>query len=623
MAYESLFQPKGFFRDYEPVVLNTHLPKIAETLRGRYDEGVAAKSLLDRAIGSVRTIGNDAQAINRAQMDIDSIINNRVDFENMGKTITDATSRFLTDHSVLNAIDSYSARKKEIEENEQLKARGVQILDFNTSPVRDAKGKLVKDPEGKPVLQHRSDAWDSSVDGIYQRASETKLNWEERALQLLQGIASDSGSIRNAAIAAGVDPSQFGKWLSTGEGVTKGKMEKVADALTDPFLKSQEGIQIVRALTQLEINPETGDMYRPEEAREQVREYLKEVGLKQVGWTEKLFPAWEGDSSGSEESGLPQSQLTLHALNENPEMSKVTNSDDLNRLFTDTGTFKENAAVRKEPKLTARIKKLETDILSDRINWNEYSSVDFARFIQTDNEFTRSFPRKSGESDKMYTERLAGVVRKRPTSQELMPTYRPAAAELAELALSRGIIYQENGNPYNSLEDFLEDTDKAFRNESTVQEALNRSIQGEKKGESIDGQPQGVTSLVTTGKHAGKLRHTFFVGDEKMSLLLSPVQGMDAQFNLLKNISEIQSSLNPNRKDVYDMGEHGVLELRNSPSKDGKAIDTRIFDDGTELSLSEVAKTQQDLILYVYRNSGTIFQKAFTFTQAKGERDPK
>jgi hypothetical protein len=616
----SLYE-QNFFPEYKPLVFNTHLPKAAEVLRGRYDANMEAKSILDRAMGSVRTLNPIEQAkINQAKDDIEQKIAGRVDFENMGKIITDSTTRFLTDHRVLDAMDSYAVRQKEREMEDTLRVQGKTPLDFNAPVLLDKDGKAVIDPvTNAPVRRHKTEDWDSETKGIYRMAVEEKLPWDVKAAQLIQGIQSDT-KLMQKAIMSGVDPKEVNMWLMQKSELSKEKKDAVASLLVNEFRSSSEGNQMFRDLTQLKVNPVTGSVYTEKEAEKEMLGFLEDIGQKQVGYNYNYSPARFDPDAGKVPAPIIPDPLTLVEEMPSKEIDRVTASKELTDKFNTDGSVKESKSIWAEPKISKRTKEKESQLVNDSFNWGDTTDVDIVRMAMSDNVITKNFPRKADETDLAYTKRFANILRSRTTSRELVPTFRPAAAELAEMAVLRGVIYQENGSAYDNLEKWLEDVDEFFTYESTIRDALFNSINAEKEGKTVNGQMPGITSMIMSGKHAGRLKHTFSVGGKNKQIILSPVAGMERSGTVMRAIAEMESSLNPEKKMELDLGEHGVLELRNRPAKSGERIETTLIDNGQELDPKRVYELQKTMLMQMWGTSGTLLQKAFTFTAEKNER---
>jgi hypothetical protein len=589
MAYENLFQPKGFFRDYEPVVLNTHLPKIAETLRGRYDEGVAAKSLLDRAIGSVRTIGNDAQAINRAKMDMDGIINSRVDFENMGKVITDATSRFLTDHSVLNAIDSY----KNWEEGEALKAKMIaergasNVYDFNMQVKKDAKGKAVIDPvTGAPMMETAAETWDSDTKGIYRPKVALRQDLEGRINNLISDVAKDGGAtIRRAAMAAGWTPEEqallnyeMPLYAYTSVGVSKKKIQDLTDALASNLYNSPEGQQFIAANDQLFVNPTTGTTYTEDESKGMLKDMLFNVGSKQIGLVSNIFKITDasGVRAGTKQDAdspylptLVPDQLTQNPFKELGSAKSIENA----LKSVPTGSAKSNALVNFE----LGKESVTTQKLLEAYNAGNITSAardlqpndrTFVEFLRANKSLQADVPRKDGESEMNYLIRLGGIFQHATQPYAVLLEDQTSAKALlyhSFNSVGEGVLFQENGEPAANLKEALYSQTKRsagadagdtgfFGWGSGVVDALKDSVDPTSK------DAPGSTELITSGVNAGRWRHKIMYDGSVYSVITEVYKDQALHFEGLASIYNLRASLKKTDKPIkIDIGDHTVI----------------------------------------------------------------
>jgi hypothetical protein len=274
--------------------------------------------------------------------------------------------------------------------------------------------------------------------------------------------------------------------------------------------------------------------------------------------------------------------------------------------------------------ISSRLKNLEQGILNNNIDWKNLTPIDIARFSKLDNVLTRNFPKSEKETDLQYAKRIAGVLRKTTTVKELIPVSRQNAGELVELGMMSGTLYQDNGNAWESLDKWRDETAGLWGSESNLMESLMNSVAAEKEGKPVNNQLPGVTTLIMSGPHTGRMKHTFAsgmnTGPSKQHIIFSPVAGTERTGVILKEISTAQTSVNPEYNKEINMGEHGVLKIFNRPSKDGTSVETVIDDNGTELSYERVQQLQEQLILSIWKNSGNQMERAFNFKKRKNER---
>lgn len=269
------------FRPYQSMYVDMRLPERAQLERDRYDAAKEEKTLLDRAIGKIRLGKGDDPVKQRLLSEIKGMIGDRPDFENIGHIVNDATTRFMTDTELLNALDSYGVRQKEMAKEAELRMQG-KLLDFGNRYQKDASGKVVM-KDGKPVQTHVFDEWNTASKGIYSPHAEERGNWEQTAQQMMSGIAEDPVALSAVAASAGLTVEEAKAFLKYGTGVSDAKVRKIAEVITDEFMHTTDGNQLYRTFKELDIDPSTGGTYDESSARNKVTEFLSGIGKKQVG----------------------------------------------------------------------------------------------------------------------------------------------------------------------------------------------------------------------------------------------------------------------------------------------------------------------------------------------------
>jgi len=272
-----------FFKPYRSMYVDMKLPEIATIQQDRYDRAKEEKTALDRALGRMQL--NDPGDVhrNRLKKEIEGLIGSRPDFENLQSIITDVTTKVMSDQPLLRALDTWEAREKEKEIINKLIAEGNQVLDFGDAYKKDADGKLIRDANGKPIRDHVFQKWDTEEKGVYRQHAEQRLPWEVTAQQLMQGIAEDPIKLARLVASGDLDKETADLFLKYGTVVSRAKVAKVANALAEEYMQTSAGRQQFRTLTSLEINPETNELYTPEEAKKTIADYLYGIGSKQEG----------------------------------------------------------------------------------------------------------------------------------------------------------------------------------------------------------------------------------------------------------------------------------------------------------------------------------------------------
>lgn len=268
----------GNFQPYKSMYVDQKRPEIAKIKRDRYDASKAEYDALNRAVGSVQTLGGDEYTVNRLKDRITdrmgSVISSGA-YENANFAVSDAVTDFASDKSVAQAAESMENYKKGEALKAEMKAKGMQIYDFD-------KMVVGTNPDGTPIWGSAADTHVTETGGVYQPKFEEKLDTSARVKMLMDGIAEDGGALRSVAATAGVTEAEAKMFLKYGEGISDDKIARIAKALTPLYADSQEGRQKFRALTQLELQDEKTAMNALEQD-------LYSYGKKQVGWKNKYI----------------------------------------------------------------------------------------------------------------------------------------------------------------------------------------------------------------------------------------------------------------------------------------------------------------------------------------------
>ena len=276
----------SFFRPYKSMYVDMKLPQIAEIRRERYDKARSEYDQLQRAVGSIRLLNDEEESVkNKLLADVDSMMAGGVDFENMGRVISDATTRFMTDTKLMDAMDSKATadKEKEVADKLRMEKGNDAWLDFGKQYERDADGNVLYDPlTNAPVQNDIRKSWNTEKLGIYSPKGEAKLDWDMKMLTWLQGINEDPILLQRGR-AMGIDIPYI---LASGTEVSQDKLDLVADLLAESFAnETPEGQQMMRNYMQLQLDPSTGgkNTYSQNAAKEEIKRHLLSLGAKQVG----------------------------------------------------------------------------------------------------------------------------------------------------------------------------------------------------------------------------------------------------------------------------------------------------------------------------------------------------
>jgi hypothetical protein len=543
---------------YQSMYVDMKLPEIAQIERDRFDMASAEKDAIDRSIGSIRLLDGDISVKNRLNADVKNIIGERVDFENMGRVVKDATTRLLTDTKLLDAADSYATRQKELEAENAMRAQGLKPLDFNYTPVLDQNGKAVIDPAtGLPMRQHKSEVWNTETQGKYRTGIEEKLKWEDKAQQLIAGIADDSGPIQKAAIAAGISDDERRRWLSTGQGVTRAKIDRLATELTKVFDQTAEGRQMRRELQELAVNPATSTLHSDAEVTGKMKELLLSVGAKQEGWVNNPFKsAIDYDAQASEaalaalpantipvQSSMPatfdlsdfvQEQVVKgYAIKSNgPAGAAVRQPFQRIAQFDKTGKYISPSNGKAGADLKKKLEGVGGDWRKVNKEWLENNKEAIVDYVQDPMNGYKKFQLKN-ETDAEFTSRMGQVLGSIQNEElTILPDPRGAAKSMLQ-GESMTKFYNENGIPMDDLESLADDGSAVFGFElsaAEIRQAINNTLKEDWDGEGI---PAAEISLVTKGDRNGSFKVVIPEGDNKKKIFyMEPQQDMPQGFEV-------------------------------------------------------------------------------------------
>jgi hypothetical protein len=487
---------------------------------------------------------------------------------------------------------------------------------------------------------------DSDRDGIYGHKVEEHLQWSDKAAQLIQGIASDTHMMERARMK-NVDPMEVQSWLMQTVDVSRAKIEEISSFLVDEFKGTREGDQMFRALTQLEMNPSTGDLYTPEEAEKKMLSSLRDIGMKQRSSNFQYAGARfdPGQMQGPEKDMLS----TATRIGPAGALEEITNPDKIRKALKDREkqepegkriNQKDGIAYNKpiSMKVANLTEQLNAGLGAD-INWNEYSPADIAEWALTDPGWTagdsdlrKAFPRDEGESGEKYAVRMAGVLGSfRNKVADKIPKNSQAAATMVRQGINIGKIILPDGNAAKDLNVWADANQRTFgfghKTEANIIKALNNSVQAEMEDKAVvDGQAAGITTLVVSGKHAGAIRHTFLIDGNKYEILTEPYAYQGSAMAASRMIAEVRSSLSPTAKETVSIPGIGSFTVKNIPVTDtqGSRLETVLVDENTGEMLrgEDVENLNTRLFHQAAGSSKTIWQQATTFNAEPRERKP-
>jgi hypothetical protein len=243
--------------------------QVASLLRQRHDENKQKYDMITRAAKNLEVGKGDQHHKDAALQGIQDGIEGTVrrgNFEMSSGIIDELANGFATNESLSLATQSYQNHLKDLEVQAQLRANGIQHIDFGE--IHDENGALV----GHKFDNHQS-YW-TDEDGtvhrdIYHGGSEKLLGWSEKKKALIGTIATDPIGLQRLE-------GELKGFLVYGDQVSTRKANRVAAGLYDAYLATNEGTQEMRKLT--EIDGLTG-----EEAQSVMIGSLQALAREQVG----------------------------------------------------------------------------------------------------------------------------------------------------------------------------------------------------------------------------------------------------------------------------------------------------------------------------------------------------
>ena len=314
-------------KPYQSMYVDPGKVQVATILKKRYDDNKLNYDMLNRTVGSMQVLEGDEglkdDMINNINGQFSDIAASGA-FEIAGNAVSKATTDFMTNEGLIAARQSYANYDLEKKTKAQLRAQGAQIL-FDKEFVRDNEGNLVRDENGQPILKeiasmHKSHYQDprtgEMVTSVYEPKFEQMLGYDEKMADLVANISMSDTGIK-----------QIGALIRTGAYLSNSKVRRVVDGLMGTYLSTDEGIQQMRKLTQLEIDPETGETYTPEKAQEVIKDQMLAIASKQAG-----------------KSSFSYQKNPYYVQQQNPGLvaTTTTNVQQNNKLLTPGSLFKKN-----------------------------------------------------------------------------------------------------------------------------------------------------------------------------------------------------------------------------------------------------------------------------------------
>ena len=585
------------FPEYESMFVDLGRKETAETLANRYTTNKAEYDNLQRAMGSVQTLEGDTYTVQDLGGRVGNTMSNVVDsgaYEFGSMAVSDSVTDFMTDKKVLNAVESWQNRQKELEVIAQRRANGLQSYDFGEKPVIDpVTGLAMRDPKtGEVITEHVTDTHVTETQGVYQPLSENKLPAEEKARQLMQGIADDPILLQQVAANLNLPVEQAMFMLQSGSAVSGNKIRKVAEAVLPLYMDSAEGLQKMRALQQLSVNDATGTLYDTQEAQQVLFQDLISAAAPQRGSKLQYMQSPYMKALADQETPTstpvePRQSVDIDKEIENPDFDDYFNSDGSSKGYeTDygqdasyqewLGTEEGQEMIRNERPLYANdeefykakgivtpeysLKRVKKQLAEGKdllnIRGNMTGKLQYLR-----EEYANVVPRLPGQTDREYSEELWNGIVQNPAIQ-IGTVYSPRIEGIESmkkvLGNSPSLQVIDINNPTNNpltlnewgdkIADERNDTWNPFNGKFwDLDEDWQKEIITALQGGDTDATVQ-INGLTARGPLAGGIEITYTPADgsDPFNLIVGDKSKPLAEFKRLGAVSDLIAQGKPN-----------------------------------------------------------------------------
>jgi hypothetical protein len=479
------------FTPYESNFATGRREELADRTAQEFYTNKAEYDITQRALGALEVTNNDKKYVDALTAGVNS------DMEGVLKTgrfdlgtyaVSDAVTRVMTDNKVKNSVETFAKRKEEdtrvaANPNEYKTYYNVPKMvhpdgtPFTAADYKDPNkrqfGAAEFDTNGNPIMIDLRDQWDSGVQGAYLGDSDKTLDHQARAYKMMQGIANNTVFIKNMIKAykdkgMDIDAETAKKFIMSGQAITEGKVEGLAEELLEMYSRTPEGLQRAKALglelspTSREIPDVTGmgmsrsisQLNNDQEIQAALLNDLRTAGQTQIG----MDISYSGipQASGTTIINTPGTNVdtrgtaVVKAIEvEDDEWDGIFEGDDLKELvvrnYADL-SFKEKAeeffeigepAASTPAKELKRIEERLKEVDGDITQLGEGYLVGKAMWLHKN--FSTKIPQLSGESKKDYTKRLYNAIIKGPMTQ-ITKTYvmNPVGMDAAKAQLAQG-----------------------------------------------------------------------------------------------------------------------------------------------------------------------------------------
>jgi len=362
------------FAPYESNFAKGRREELADRTRQEFDANKAEYDILQRTIGSLETTDFNKKYVDQMNADIEGTMQGVLEtgrYDLASFAVSDSLTRYMTDNTVKNAVESFQTIKKEDQliaanPNKYKKYYEVPVMrdendvewtaaDYN-DPNKEGIAEL--DADDNPVMKDLRQEHDAAT-GAYLGNHEEAYDHTARASTMMKGIAKNSKFytwIDAIANKYGVDKEEAARMIMTGEGVTRNRVEGLAEALVEEYASTPEGMQRAHVLS-LKLSPNVEyygkdplmQLYSDEEIQQVLLNDLIAAGEPQIGETVNIRnipnPAPPGPSdSGTNRPGDYQQYVTPNTLaaeqNKNYKKTQKAIEDGSSKVYDTDGMLK-------------------------------------------------------------------------------------------------------------------------------------------------------------------------------------------------------------------------------------------------------------------------------------------
>ena len=203
---------------YVSQYVNPYSVEVNTLLRDRFDTNKAQKDKIDATLGAWNTLEGDAHLVDKAKEQTRNKLSQFIDYgnyEDAQMTISEVMADLEGDKGLKLAKQSYDIRTQELAWMSEMQVKhGANFLDFGRNDIKNHQS-YYKNEEGQ------------FVENVYQPRNEKEHDYNKAMGSIVGNIRADY------------------------TGISRGKADRIAEALIPTYMNSTEGDQDYRQLTQI------------------------------------------------------------------------------------------------------------------------------------------------------------------------------------------------------------------------------------------------------------------------------------------------------------------------------------------------------------------------------------